>query len=192
MDDSVYQKGAGVATHRLEPYLDRLLGYAVSLTSQMEQARDLVQSCALKALTASVTPKDEPAYRAWLFRILRNLHIDQLRREARSPVVESLADEEIDGMGNSGPTPDVFSFQHRQLNQLAVRDGLSRLRLDHREILVLVDMAGFSYQEAADLIQVPVGTVMSRLSRAREALLTELGGARRTLPIRLRMKMRDR
>lgn len=66
---------------RIEAYLPRLYGYAVSLAGDHHQAEDLVQECALRALTAKNTPGDEPAYRAWLFRILRNAFLDRVRRE---------------------------------------------------------------------------------------------------------------
>ena len=66
---------------RIEAYLPRLYGYALSLAGNHHQAEDLVQDCAIKALAANNVPVDEPAYRAWLFRILRNLFLDGVRRE---------------------------------------------------------------------------------------------------------------
>ena len=66
---------------RIEAYLRRLYGYALSLARNHHQAEDLVQECALRALSAKNTPDDEPAYRAWLFRILRNAFLDGVRRE---------------------------------------------------------------------------------------------------------------
>ena len=67
------------SNHRIEAYLDRLFGYALSLVGERDEARELVQICALKALSAHKVPNDEPAYRAWLFRIQRNVFIDQRR-----------------------------------------------------------------------------------------------------------------
>ena len=69
----------GNGGHRLEPYLGRLFGYAISLANERDLALELVQDCMVKALAARETPRDEPAYRAWLFRILRNAAIDRLR-----------------------------------------------------------------------------------------------------------------
>ncbi|HSS64436.1 MAG TPA: RNA polymerase sigma factor, partial [Gammaproteobacteria bacterium] len=77
---------------RIKPYLQRLYGYAVSLTRDRDQAEDLVQECALRAITARNTPRDEHAYRAWLFRILRNLFLDRVRHEK---VAESAAEDEF-------------------------------------------------------------------------------------------------
>ena len=81
---------------RIETYLGRLFGYAFSLTRNREDSRDLVQDCVLRALSAQSVPGDEPAYRAWLFRILRNLWYDQIKRpklvELGLPAEDQLAE----------------------------------------------------------------------------------------------------
>lgn len=155
---------ADSARHRIEPYLNRLFGYAVCLCGEREPARDLTQETLVKALAARSVPKDEPAYRAWLFTILRNLFIDRARRAGRS----------LDEEGLEEPTAaswQVWRADDHLLSTLTVKLGLAKLRPAHREIIALVDIAGFSYAEAAALLSLPVGTVMSRLSRARHALL---------------------
>ena len=154
---------ADSAHHRIEPYLNRLFGYAVCLCGERELARDLTQEAVLKALAARSVPRDEAAYRAWLFTILRNHYIDRTRREGKAP------DSAPDG-------PPVESWQiwrsdDHLLNAVTVKLALAKLRPAHREIIALVDIVGFSYAEAAALLSLPLGTVMSRLSRAREALL---------------------
>ncbi|MCB1739421.1 MAG: sigma-70 family RNA polymerase sigma factor [Gammaproteobacteria bacterium] len=154
---------------RIEPYLDRLFGYAFSLAGQREEAEDLLQECALRALGASSVPVDERAYRAWLFRILRNLFLDRRRRSVREPVSESQADMQV-----IADWTVLQQEEMRRINILTVRAGLARLALAHREVLALVDIAGFSYAEAAEQLGVPVGTVMSRVSRARLALLAQI------------------
>ena len=153
---------------RIEGYIDRLFGYAVSLTNDRDQALELVQDCAVKALSAGQKPEDEAAYRAWLFRILRNTFIDSLRRKRIAPntPVELSAD---------GST-EVWRFDQSVTNTLAVRAALARLRQDQREIIALVDIVGFTYAEVADLLKIPNGTVMSRVSRARAALLDLITG----------------
>lgn len=149
---------------RIETYLTRLYGYAISLVNDRELARDLVQDCAVKALSAVRVPRDEAAYRAWLFRILRNAFLDDRRRENGVPVVDKdLAEVEEDAQ--------IWRYDDSMVSVLTVRLGLARLSQSHREIIALVDFGGFTYAEAADFLVVPVGTVMSRLSRAREALL---------------------
>lgn len=153
---------------RIEPYLDRLYGFALSLAGSPDDAEDLVQECGVRALAARRAPRDEPAYRAWLFTILRNAFLDRLRRRSEIPVEEPEA--EVPPLDWSA----IAREEQRLVNVLTVRAGLARLPLAQREIIALVDIAGFSYAEAAAQLGVPVGTVMSRLSRARQALLARM------------------
>lgn len=164
----------------LEGYLDRLFGYALSLTNDREQARDLVQECALKALSAIRVPRDEAAYRAWLFPILRNAFLDRRRRAGRSGPTVGI--DEADTANG-----EIWQGDDRLISTLTVRLGMAKLAPTHREVLAAVDIAGFSYAEAAVFLSVPVGTVMSRLSRARQALLHMIGeGKVRPLPVNAR------
>lgn len=166
--------------NHLEGYLGRLFGYALSLTNDREPARDLVQECALKALSAARVPRDEAAYRAWLFRILRNAFLDHRRRAGRlGPIVEFDENEIANG--------DIWRGDDRLISTLTVRLSMAKLSSAHREVIAAVDIAGFSYAETADFLGVPVGTVMSRLSRARLALLHAIGeGKVRPLPVSAR------
>jgi len=146
--------------------MGRLFGFALSLTNERDLALELVQDCVVKALAAREVPVHEPAYRAWLFRILRNAAIDRLSNG--TPALLCL-DEEPDIAD-----PASLRIEESLINQLTVRAGMTCLSAAHREIIALVDIAGFSYAEVATLLQVPVGTVMSRLSRARRALLVTI------------------
>jgi RNA polymerase sigma-70 factor (ECF subfamily) len=142
--------------------LGGLFGYALSLCGNRQDAHDLVQNCALKAFTARNVPSDTPAYRSWLFRILRNVFIDETRaKSAFADCLENYAETQ----------PDAFRYEEALINSLTLKRGMQDLRLEHREVIALVDIAGFTYTEAADLIGIPTGTVMSRLSRARKCLL---------------------
>ena len=147
---------------RFAPYQQRLYGFAVAMTGDRDRARDLLHDCVVRAAAARDRPVDEPAFRAWLFTIMRNLWIDQLRaEERRSRMTQTLS--------------DVMALMPVSLESVvtegfAVRQAFELLSHDHREVLALVDISGFSYQEAADLLGVPRGTVMSRISRARQAL----------------------
>ena len=162
------------ARRRIEPYLSRLFGYALSLTRDRDGARDLVQDCALKALGAARVPYHEAAYRAWLFRILRNAFLDRARRRNDAPIA-------ID----EAALPDMrWDYDDRLISVLTVRLGLAKLSEAHREVIAVVDIGGFSYAEAADFLEVPIGTVMSRLSRARRALLHAISdGKVQPLPV---------
>lgn len=169
-----------LAKGRIEAYLDRLYGYALSLTHHQELARDLVQICALKALAAKQVPLDEPAYRAWLFKILRNSYRDERRRERRDTVSLDQLTNERGLDGNVVPLQLGISGDDALFDQLTLQSAMKRLSHDHNEVLSLVDMIGFSYRETAALLNVPVGTIMSRISRARQVLLQELSREERS------------
>ena len=161
------------SSHRLEGYLDRLFGFAVSLVGEREEARELVQDCAVKVLSARQVPTDEPAYRAWLFRILRNRFVDRLRYRQRRPEATALEDEADDSLAALGPT-GVWRGEQHLINTLTVRLAMQRLSPREREIIALIDVAGLTYGEAAEALQIPPGTVMSRVSRARQSLFVVL------------------
>ncbi len=149
--------------HRLESYLKRLYGYAYSLTHDEDRSQDLVHDTVVKALAARRVPLDEPAYRAWLFTILRNVIIDQTRQPMKQECAFVDAELELESGWNSWS-------ETRQVNALTVRIAFARLPVNHREILAAIDIAGLTYSEASKLFDVPAGTVMSRISRARSAL----------------------
>ena len=153
---------------RIEPYLDRLFGFALTLADRREEAEDLVQDCVVRALAARRVPRDEAAYRAWLFTIVRNAFLDQTRKRGQ------LSLDDDDSQATSVDWTVLSGDEQRMVNVLTVRAGMSRLKLRQREIIAMVDIAGFSYAEAACQLGIPVGTVMSRLSRARHALLLQI------------------
>jgi RNA polymerase sigma-70 factor (ECF subfamily) len=155
------------ASRRIEPYLSRLYGYALSLTENPQDAMDLVQECAARAIAAGRVPDDESAYRAWLFRILRNRFIDDCRRSRHAP--EALDDPEADD--GAATWQETWHGESALISSITVKMGLKRLPQIQRDIIALVDIAGLSYAEAAALLKIPEGTVMSRLSRARRILL---------------------
>ncbi|MBT4889720.1 MAG: sigma-70 family RNA polymerase sigma factor [Rhodospirillales bacterium] len=150
---------------RLDQHLQRLYGYAYSLCRDPDDARDLVQDCAVKALKAQNSPTETPAYRAWLFRILKNTYLDLLRHRR---VVETW---EIDDAIFIEQNMEFSGSEDRLINTLTVKFGMELLPAVHRDILGLIDIAGLSYGEAALALEIPTGTVMSRISRARLALL---------------------
>jgi RNA polymerase sigma-70 factor (ECF subfamily) len=145
----------------LTALLPRLVSFARTLLGDQDAARDLVQEAAARALAARQVPEDPPAYRAWMFRIVRNAALDELRRTRQ----QTLPDP---------PAIDLWHFDNARIAKITVEQGLAALSPANREIIALIDIAGFRYSEAADILEVPVGTVMSRVSRARSALLAAI------------------
>lgn len=146
--------------------LPQLRRYARALTGDTAWADDLVQDTLERALARTALLRAHSSTRAWLMTILRHLYIDQLRKrrelalDADDPVWQRL----------EAPAGEVDG-----LLLLDVQRALYRLPLEQREVLLLVVLEQLSYREAAAILQVPVGTVMSRLSRAREHLRVLLG-----------------
>ncbi len=143
----------------LPSLLPRLVAFARTIIGDLDQARDLVQEASARALAARQVPTDAPAYRAWVFRIVRNAAFDELR--ARAPKRYQFPEE----------TVDLWRYDDACIAKITVEQGMASIAPAHREIIALIDIAGFSYAEAAEILEVPAGTVMSRITRAREALL---------------------
>lgn len=155
-------------------YLEEVTAYARRLSRSAWDADDLVQAAYEQAFR-KWGDLDEPARcRAWLFRIARNLHIDRARQAgARSELRlvkpgDSLAPEAF------VPPEVVERLVARELN-----DALERLSEEQREVLLLCDLWGFRYEEIAEIVGVPIGTVRSRISRARSELARILVAAAR-------------
>lgn len=142
-----------------------VFGYALALTRNRDTAADLVQDCVVRAMSARRAPHDERAFRAWLLTILRHLWLDQLRSwRRRRDMQETTHPDQQATDALADPT----------VTRLAVREALFLLSADHRDVLALVDIGGFTYDETAALLQINRGTVMSRVSRARAALAGKL------------------
>jgi RNA polymerase sigma-70 factor, ECF subfamily len=151
---------------------DQVYRVARRLVSSREEAEDLVQETYARAFRSwrSFTPGTN--LRAWLFRILTNLNIDRGRREQRTP--DSRPIEEGDyylynRLEESGGLDDEQRVVER-LSQDAIVDALSSVPHNYRDVVVLVDIGDFSYQDAAHILDIPIGTVMSRLHRGRRIL----------------------
>ncbi len=151
---------------------DQVYRVARRLVSSREEADDLVQETYARAFRSwrSYTPGTN--LRAWLFRILTNLNIDRGRREQRTP--DSRPIEEGDyylynRLEESGGLDDEQRVVER-LSQDSIVDALSSVPHNYRDVVVLVDIGDFSYQDAAQILDIPIGTVMSRLHRGRRIL----------------------
>lgn len=161
---------------RFTAYQKRLYGYALALSRDTDQAAEIIQDCVVCVMSAQNIPEDEPAYRAWLFTIVRNLWQDRLRKRSVREEADAITEIEL--------SPDHLRLEDIVVNTIAVRQAFERLPSHHRDILALVDVGGFGYRETAKILGVPEGTVMSRISRARAIigmLLTD--GAVAQLPL---------
>ena len=155
---------------------DQVYRVARGLVSSKEEAEDLVQDTYARAFRSwrSFTPGTN--LRAWLFRILTNLNIDRGRRVQRSPDMQSLEERDYylyDRLEATSGEKDEERVIER-LSQDDIVDALAEVPHDFRDVVVLVDIGDFSYADAAQILDIPVGTVMSRLHRGRRILKKEL------------------
>ena len=155
---------------------DQVYRVARRLVPSREEAEDLVQETYARAFRSwrSYTPGTN--LRAWLMRILTNLNIDRGRREQRTPDTRPMEEGDYflyNRLEEAGGTEDEARIAER-LSQDSIVHALSNVPHDFRDAIVLVDIGDFSYQEAAQILGVPIGTVMSRLHRGRRILKREL------------------
>jgi RNA polymerase sigma-70 factor, ECF subfamily len=152
-------------------YLDALYGFAMTLTRDRTEAEDLVQETYLRAVRAFGRLLPDSNLKGWMFAIMRNTWLNQLRHTRNGPrFVEIDAEEEDDRqwLGQLANDPHVLYL--RKLEHEEVRAAIDGLPQLYREIILLRDIEGFSYQQIAGILGCPAGTVMSRLGRAREKL----------------------
>jgi RNA polymerase sigma-70 factor (ECF subfamily) len=173
------------------PYLDQLYGTALRMTRNSADAEDLVQETFIKAFAAFGSYQQGTNLRAWLFRILRNTYINAYRKSKRQPSSNS-AEELTDGQLldiETRTAGGVRSAEVEALERLGDEDingALAALPEDFRTAVYLADVEGFSYKEIAEIMETPVGTVMSRVHRGRKSLrglLTDYAQQRGLLPV---------
>ncbi|MEM7582384.1 MAG: sigma-70 family RNA polymerase sigma factor [Acidobacteriota bacterium] len=156
------------------PFLDGLYNMAYRLTRNAEDAEDLIQETYFKAYKHYDKFEDGTNLKAWLFRIMKNTFINGYRKKRSQPAQSNFS--EIEGSFESLVENDngrVKNPEQEFLDQVMdedVQKALDALREDYRMVILLVDIEGFSYKEAASILEVPVGTVMSRLYRGRRTL----------------------
>lgn len=149
-------------------YIPHLRRYArVLLKGNMNAADDLVQDCLERALKKFHLWQPEGNLRAWLFTMMHNIYVNQIRRDNNSPDMVPL-DENAPHKAKSNAEINVMLHE--------LQTALDDLPTDQREILLLVTIEGMRYQEVAEILDIPEGTVMSRLSRARKRLRAKLSG----------------
>ena len=157
------------------PYLDQLYGTALRMTRSTTDAEDLVQETYAKAFAAYRTFRKGTNLRAWLFRILRNTFINDYRKAQRQPrfqPTDELGDAQMLNIESrsAGGSRSAEIEALELLGDDDVSAALAEIPEEFRTAVVLADVEGFSYREIADIMDSPVGTVMSRVHRGREAL----------------------
>ena len=160
----------------LEPYFDGLYGYAMVLTRNRSDAEDLVQETCVRAIPALGSLRPDSNLKSWLFTILRNVWLNQLRRQRNGPRIVELDAEENPPEVAGSITDNPHAIFVSELDTQRVREAIEQLSTEFREIILLREFEDLSYQEIATLLDCPPGTVMSRLGRARSKLRSLLSG----------------
>jgi len=160
---------------------DQVYGVARRLVGSREAADDLVQETYARAFRSWRSFQPGTNLRAWLFRILTNLNIDRGRKLQRTPDLQPLEESDyflynkLEEAGSDG-NPDEQRVVER-LSQNDAVTALAGLPHDFRDVVLLVDLADFTYSDAAQILDIPIGTVMSRLHRGRRILKRTLAGS---------------
>ena len=152
------------------PLFNQLYNFAHWLAQNRHEAEDLVQETYVKALHGFATFQQGTNFRAWMYRILRNTFLTS-RSGHKATMTVPLSEDEDEAVVNATTdtqTPEAILIDRNHQDML--QTALEELPLHFREIVLLCDVEEMSYQEIADLLSIPIGTVMSRLSRGRAAL----------------------
>lgn len=159
------------------PHLDSLYNFALRLTTDPIDAEDLVQDTIVKAFRFFNSYEKGTNAKAWLFRILKNSYINNYRKKSKQPhqvdydevsqYYETIRSEQSD-------TTDMEDILYRDMLDDQVTRALQRLPEDFRTVVLLCDVEGFTYEEIANMLDVPIGTIRSRLHRGRNLLRVEL------------------
>src|ERR1700738_2046415 len=153
--------------NQMLPLMSEAYNLARWMMKNEADARDVVQDAYLKAFRYFESFQGDSG-RAWLLRIVRNVCYDALRAKETERKVISLDEEAAAEVPDSTPGPNILAIQNS--TKLRIREALETLPLEFRTVIILREFDGFSYKEISDIAGVPVGTVMSRLSRARQQL----------------------
>lgn len=159
------------------PHLDALYNFGLRLTSDPNDAEDLVQDTIVKAYRFFSSYEKGTNAKAWLFRILKNSYINNYRRKSKKPqqvdfdevstFYETVRAERTD-------TSDLEDKMYRELMDDDITGALEELPEDFRTVVLLCDVEGFTYEEIANMLDVPIGTIRSRLHRGRNLLKAQL------------------
>ena len=162
-------------TEEAMPLLDQLYGGALRMTRNPQDAEDLVQETYLKAYKAFDRFTPGTNLKAWLYRIMTNTYINTYRKKQRRPLVTS-ADEVTDNQLYTSSSHDSTGLESAEVEALKqmpnsrISEALNSLNQDYRMVVYYADVEGLAYKEIAEVMDIPLGTVMSRLHRGRKQL----------------------
>lgn len=163
------------------PYMPALYAAALRMTRNSSDAEDLVQETYLRAYRGFANFRDGTNLKAWLYKILTNTFINQYRAKKRRPEeveldgsAESVTFQQLGGIEAANAARSTEAQVLEALPDTEVKEALESLPEQFRMAVILADIEGFSYKEIADIMEVPLGTVMSRLHRGRKLLQTRL------------------
>jgi RNA polymerase sigma factor (sigma-70 family) len=162
------------------PYIDSMYNFAFRLTNDEDDANDLLQDTYLKAFRFINSFEPGTNAKAWLFRILKNSFINDYRRRSKEPSkvdyndVETTYNSSDEDYDNTQHTSDLRAEAVSELIGDEIAMALNSLPIDFRTVIILCDVEGFTYEEMAKILDIPIGTVRSRLHRARMLLKDKL------------------
>src|SRR6056297_2266545 len=159
------------------PHLDALYNFGLRLTSDPNDAEDLVQDTIVKAYRFFDSYEKGTNAKAWLFRILKNSYINNYRKQSKQP--NQVDYDEVSSFyetirADRTDTSDLEDRMFRELIDDDISNALEELPEDFRTVVLLCDVEGFTYEEIANMLDVPIGTIRSRLHRGRNLLKAEL------------------
>ena len=160
------------------PYFARLFNFACWLTQDRAAAEDLVQETYMKALKGFSSFRQGTSFRAWIYRILRNTFLT-----SRTGLAANVSLDADDGAAEPATHETPESVLLARVEQKAIQNALTQLPVNFREIILLCDLEEMSYQEIAQTLSIPIGTVMSRLSRARKTMRTLLAAGKESVSL---------
>jgi len=164
-------------------FVDGLYSYALMLSRNSAEAEDLVQETCLRAIRAMDKLRPDSHVKSWLFTILRNIWFNEVRRRRGAPAALDIDLDEISIDSAVAPPPkDPHAVYVSKIERDQVRAAIQQLSVEFREIVILREYEELSYQEIAAVLECPVGTVMSRLARARAQLRELLPAAGSMVP----------
>jgi RNA polymerase sigma factor (sigma-70 family) len=154
------------------PLFNSLYNFAGWLAQNQNEAEDLVQETYLKALRSFASFEPGTNFRAWIFQILKNTFLGSCTKLERRMTVAMESEEDLPA---TPATPESLLIGRSHMD--AVRSAIEQLPVISREVLLLCDVEGASYREIAEILSIPMGTVMSRLARARKTVRESLGSS---------------